>query len=129
MSKNQTPLQQSNQQQAEKSKRSFRPAKKLTIPLFSLSHTPIMLIEVLGEMYEAEMSIGEASDKAGKPTVCLVLNLDTDSEGLLICNEIVKSSFIKVEGGYVNKVFRLEAGSIREGKRYRDIDITLMEED
>lgn len=112
-----------------KAKRKFKAAQRLTIPLFSLSHTPLMLVEVKAEMYEADMSIGEVSEKAGKPTVCLVLNLDTEMEGLLICNEIVKSTFMRVPDGYVGKVFRLEAGQIRDGKKYRDIDIVLMEEE
>lgn len=109
--------------------RKFKASQRLTIPLISVAHTPLLMVEILGEMYEADMDLGSSAEKAGKPTLCRVFNLDTESDGLLICNEIIRSSFLKVEPTYVRRVFQIKAGDIRPDKRYRDIDVTLMEEE
>ncbi|MDR5730671.1 MAG: hypothetical protein RB191_24945 [Terriglobia bacterium] len=118
-----TPLMANNAKHAVK----LRVARKLNTRLISLAHVKLLTCQVLGEMYEADMQLGNFGDAEGKPTVCRVADLDAGDEGLLICNEIIKSSLLKVEGGYVGQYFQLRAGDIREGKRYRDIDISLME--
>lgn len=110
-------------------KRKFRPVKRLTLPLFSMAHLKILTCEVLEGFYEAEISTGLGKEATAKPYVCKVCNLDTDEQGLLIANAIIRSAFEGVEGGYVGKVFQLRSGEIRDGKKYRDIDIVLMQED
>lgn len=113
----------------QKPRRKLKPKQRLTIPLLSMAHLKILTCEVLGEMYTADIVLGIGKEAEGKPTVVKVFDLDTESEGLLICNEIIKSAFIKATDGYVGKFFQLRSGEIRDGKRYRDIDIVLMEED
>lgn len=125
-----TPLDQNNQQaQQSKAKRKFRAKQRLTLPLLSIAHTPIMMVQVIEAMYLADITVGVGKEAEQKPTVCKVLSLDTETEGLLICNKIIQSALEKVEGGYVGKVFSLRGQDIRDGKRYRDVDIVLMEED
>lgn len=75
------------------------------------------------------MEIGGNGEKAGKPTLAKVLNLDTNETGLLIANSIIVSTLEQVEGGYVGKCFRIQDAGTREGKRYRDVLIDLLEED
>lgn len=85
--------------------------------------------QVLSAPYTAEDITGMGAETNTKPTVCRVLNLDTDEQGLLVVNAIIASAFAKVEGGILNKYFQLRGGDIREGKKYRDITVTLMEID
>jgi hypothetical protein len=84
---------------------------------------------VLEGFYIGDITTGMGKEADNKPTLVKVLNLDTNEIGLLIANSIIKSTFEAVEGGYVGKVFQLRAGDIRDGKKYRDIDIVLMEEE
>lgn len=112
-----------------KNNRKFRVKETLTIPLLSVAHKGIITAQILGQMYIGDMEIGQFGENAGKPTLCKVLDLDDEKQGLLICNEIIKSSLERVDGGYIDKVFQFRAGEIREGKRYRDIEVLLMEEE
>lgn len=109
--------------------RKFKAPKRLTLPLFSIAHTKILMLEFLSEFYEGDMEIGATGDKASKPTLAKVLNLDTNEQGLLIANSIIVSTLEQVAGGYLNKCFRIQDAGTREGKRYRDILIDLMEEE
>lgn len=93
-----------------------------------MAHKGLLACLVKGEMYQAEMSLGNFGESESMPTVVLITDLDTYEDGLLICNEIIKSSFVKVAGGYVGRAFLLKAGEIRPDKRYRDIEVSLMEE-
>lgn len=72
----------------------------------------------------------DLGDKAydSKPTLCPIINYDEDGkEGLLICNAVIKSTLEKVDGGYIGKYFSFRDGGPKEGKKYRTVDIALLE--
>lgn len=72
----------------------------------------------------------DLGDKAydSKPTLCLITNYDDDSkQGFLICNAVMKSTLEKVEDGYLGKYFSFRDGGPKEGKKYRTVDIALLE--
>lgn len=61
------------------------------------------------------------------PTVCLVHDLDSRLDCLLVVNAIIASAFQRSGYPVTGKFFKFVAGTIREGKAYRDIDVTEME--
>ena len=105
----------------------FREKQRLTLPVFSLAHTPIMVIKILSEPHEADFIIEVAGKKDSKPTVIECLNLDTDERGLLIVNAIMASAFLKAQPPLTGRYFKLTSRNIREGKKYRDIDVVELE--
>lgn len=107
----------------------LKPSRKLSLPLFSIGHSLILTVKIIASMFEGDMSLGDFGDVESKPTLCHVLNCDTGQEGFLICNAVIKSTLEKLEGGYVGRYFQFRDGGKAEGKRYRTVDITLMEEE
>lgn len=101
--------------------------RRLTVPLVSMAHTPILVCLVKGEPVTMHITTGVGKEKSADPTVVPIVNLDTGEDGLLICNTIILSAFSKIEGGVTGKYFSLRSSGIRDGKAYRDIDIVEME--
>lgn len=110
-------------------KRRLKAKRRLTVPLVSMAHTPILVCLVEGEPVTMHITTGVGKEKSADPTVVPILNLDTGEDGLLICNTIILSAFSKIEGGVTGKYFSLRSSGIRDGKAYRDIDIVEMEMD
>lgn len=100
---------------------------RVTKPLVSMAHIQEFFCKVLSEMRESDMEL-ETSGKKGKAQVIDVIDLSTGDEAILICNTIMQSSFAKLEGGIVGRCFLLKAGGIKEGKKYRQIDVYEIDE-
>lgn len=92
-----------------------------------MAHTIRLVVEVLEEPKEAEFIVELPGKKDSKPTVIKVRNLDTGEIGLLIVNAIIGSALQRVEKPLIGKYFQFSARDIREGKKYRDIDVVEME--
>jgi hypothetical protein len=100
--------------------------QRLTLPVFSLAHTPIMIIKALEDPHEADFVVEIEGKKDSKPTILTVLNVDTNEVGHLICNTIMLSAFQRSGYPLTGKYFKLTGGDIREGKRYRTVDVMEM---
>lgn len=129
-----TPLQQKLRQQNHIPSSTYvapalRVAKKLSLPLYSVAHMHTLTARSIEPMFEGDMSLGDFGDADSRPTLMRVLNCDDGNEGFLICNAVIKSTLEKIEGGYVGKYFQFRDGGKAEGKRYRTVDIALMEPD
>lgn len=107
----------------------LKAAKALTVPLLSIAHSLILTVQATGEIFKSDIEIKAINSKDPFPLVLPCINLETQENSLLISNAIIVSTLNKVEGGYIGKYFRFEAGNIRDGKTYRDCKITLMELD
>jgi hypothetical protein len=114
---------------SESQRPKLKVAKVLTLPLLSIAHSLILTVQITGELFKSDIEIKAINSKDPYPTVAPCINMDNGEKSLLIANAIIVSTLGKIEGGYVGKYFRLEAGNIREGKTYRDVRMTLMEED
>jgi hypothetical protein len=110
-------------------KRTLRPKSHLTIPLISMAHLPTLTCKVLGEPYIDQKITALGKDTKTAPTVILVLNLDTNQEALLVVNTLIASAFERAGSPLTGRYFQFLAKGIRDGKNYRDIDVTEMEWD
>lgn len=97
------------------------------MPLFSVAHSLLITARIEALMFEGDMSLGDFGDAESKPTLVHITNMDDGVQGFLICNAVIKSTLEKLEGGYVGKYFQFRDGGKAEGKRYRTVDIALME--
>lgn len=110
----------------EPKKRHLVTKKHLTIPLVSMAHVPLLTAEILGEPYVDENIKALGKDTKVAPTVVLVMDLDDNTEKLLVVNAIIASALGKAGYPITGRFFQFRAGTIREGKAYRDIDVTEM---
>lgn len=129
---NPSPLQQNNLKHIQQStfvRPKLKQSRNLSLPLFSIAHSGIITCRVIGPMFEGDMDLGDRSYDS-KPTLCPIINFDEDGkEGWLICNAVIKSTLEKIDGGYIDKIFQFRDGGPKEGKKYRTVDISLMEEE
>lgn len=91
-----------------------------------MAHTPLLTCEILDEPHVDDKIKALGKDTQSAPTVVLVKDLDTDEQALLVVNTIIMSAFERSGLPVKGKVFQFRAGTIREGKTYRDIDVTEM---
>lgn len=127
-----SPLEQNNlkhQSQPLLNAPKLKLARSLSLPLFSIGHTPLITAKILAPIFTGDMSLGDFGEAESKPELCHIINYETSQEGFLICNAVIKSTLEKVDGGYVGKYFQFRDGGKREGKRYRTVEISLMEEE
>ena len=110
--------------QLAKGKRTLVAKQHLTIPLLSMAHLPTLTCKILSEPYRDEKITALGKDTKIAPTVILVYDLDAEKEGLLVVNAIIASAFERAGGSLTGRYFNFTAGTIREGKNYRDIDVT-----
>jgi hypothetical protein len=103
--------------------------KHLTIPLISMAHLPTLTCQILSEPYTDDKITALGKDTTTAPVVVLVRNLDTDQEALLVVNALIASAFQRAGGSLIGRYFQFIAGTVREGKNYRDIDVTEMQID
>jgi hypothetical protein len=101
--------------------------QRLTIPLISMAHLPILTCRIVGEPYQDDKIIAVGKDVKQAPTVVRVFNLDTNDEALLVVNALIASAFERAGYPLTGRYFQMRAGTIREGKNYRDIDVSEME--
>lgn len=101
--------------------------KHLTIPLISMAHLPILTALILGEIYTEDKIKAAGKDVQVAPKVILVRNLETNEDALLVVNAIMASAFERAGSPLTGRIFQFRAGTIRDGKTYRDIDVTEME--
>lgn len=107
----------------------FEVIGRVTKPLLSMKHQPLLYVKILSEPAESDIVIGETRGKE-KMKVAEVVNLLTGEESLLICSTVVLSTFEKLKGdnpdapvSIVGRCFKLKSGDIKEGKKYRTVDI------
>lgn len=112
----------------EKRKRKYKAVKQLTTPLWSMSHTPTLLIRAEGEPHEADFTLAIPGKPDSKPLVLGCCNLDTDEKGLLVLNALMSSALARA-GGLINgRIFEFKANGKKEGKDYLDVKVTEMDE-
>jgi len=109
--------------------RKLKVKKHLTIPLISMAHTPLLVARMLGEPYTDTHIITLGKDQDKPPLVILVYNFDNDREEILVINSLIASAFQRAEPPLKGRIFRFESRGIRDGKNYRDIDVSEMEEE
>jgi len=102
--------------------------QRLTIPLISMAHLPLLVARILSDPYQDEKITALGKDSAIAPTVVKIFNLDTQEEALLVVNVLIASAFERAGKPLVGRLFRFVGGEVRDGKRYRDIDVCEMEE-
>jgi hypothetical protein len=85
------------------------------------------MCRILGEPYQDEKITAAGKDQMMTPTVVKVLNLDTQSEALLVVNAIIASAFARAIPPLTGRYFQFKSSGIRDGKKYRDIDVCEME--
>lgn len=108
-------------------KRKLVAKQQLTIPLISMAHLPLLLCEALSEPYQDEQIAVMGTDNKSIPTVIKIRDLDDNEVKLLVVNTIIASAFQRAIPPLTGRFFLLKGGTIREGKRYRDINVTEME--
>lgn len=104
----------------------YRRKARLTLPIFSLVHTPVLQIEVTGAMH-GEVMPGLTGSEDREVIVMPVLKLDTGEEGMLIVPAMVQSALKKTGVDYVGKKYELVAGEKSPDKNYRPVDVYELE--
>lgn len=112
----------------EKKRPKYKPVKQLTIPLWSMSHTPTLLIRAEGEPHEADFTLAIPGKPDSKPLVLGCRNLDTDETGLLVLNTLMSSALTRAGGLLSGRIFEFKANGKKEGKDYLDVRVTEMGE-
>jgi hypothetical protein len=94
-----------------------------------MAHLPILVCRILGEPYQDDRIVALGKDSKTPPWVILVFDMDGDRECLLVVNAIIAAAFVRAGSPLAGRYFRFTAGSIRDGKNYRDIDVMELEWD
>lgn len=108
----------------------FTVKSAVTKPLFSLKHQPTLAVKITAAIMETDISFSEVQNTTQKPRVVECINLETGEEGMLIASAVVESSLMRnyADGSYVGKCFLFQAGTIKEGKKYRTVQVYEIEE-
>jgi hypothetical protein len=124
----------------------FRALKRLTRPVVAIGRVRQLALQCQSEMYERKMPLQGKGEVEQPTTVVDILDLETGEECLLICNALIKTAFERAcgkllppppaeagqeqallaprwESPLTGRYFAMQSGEIRDGKRYRDIDI------
>lgn len=111
----------------------FKVKKRLTRPVISIARYPELVVQVQGELKEIEMPVGGKKVEGQMTTVVDVLEIQTGTEVMLICNALIKSALERAAGDkkedgtptypLVGRFFAMRAGDIQDGKRYRLVDV------
>lgn len=110
-------------------KRTFDPTKMkvigtLTKSLFSIAHSKNLMVKVVSETYTQKLpNAGRAKAEETDTTMIDVINLETGEEGALICNALIVKAFETAKPPLIGRMFAIREGGIREGKKYRSIDM------
>lgn len=96
--------------------------------LISLAHTPHVRVKITGSSYRLHAPNLSKNDD-GAITVFPVENLDTGEIGLLMGNTVLENTLAKMEGGYVNKCWEIEASAPRDGQNYRPVKVYQLTEE
>lgn len=96
--------------------------RRVTTPLYSLTHNGPLYFRVEGEVVTGGMSAGR-TDKDKPMAVVPVVNLETGEEVALICPTVLESALMRTPGGYVGKPFYAIQGPRAPGKRYFQIEL------
>mgnify|MGYP000255302535 CR=1 FL=1 len=95
---------------------------RLTLPLFSLAHTPEMEIEVRGKFRRASMP-GLAKNDDGMVTLLPCIDLSSGEEGLLLAYTVVQSAIERSTDDYVGHQYKIVRGDKKPGKAYYDVEV------
>ena len=101
---------------------SKRKLRRLTLPLFSLKHTPKMEIEVTGAFHETRMP-GLSKNEDGMVTILPCIQMETGEEGLLLSYATVQSAIERSGTEYIGRKFLIERGDLEPGKDYYHVDV------
>lgn len=101
----------------------FTILRRLTKPILSMAHLKELAVELITEPYEAHIALPTRKEGAGPTKVVDVVNLETGEEGMLILGSLISSAFQRAGSPLKGRFFALRSGTIREGKRYRDVDV------
>ncbi len=96
--------------------------RRLTLPLFSLAHTPALNIEVTGQFRRASMP-GLSKNDDGMVTLLPCIDLDTGEEGLLLSYTVVESAITRSADDYVGRSYSIVRGAIAPGKAYYAVEV------
>lgn len=109
-------------------KKRYVEKQSLTLPLLSMAHLDTLFCKVLGEPYKADFEL--KSGNSEPPTVVRVLDLDNETQGLLICSAIIKSAFDRAGSPLTGRCFKLVSGGMKDGNQfsYRQVTISEFEE-
>ena len=107
--------------------KAYKQVKKLTRDIASIAY--------LGEAYilcESEMYTIDMDDPAGtgEKRPVLVIDCHDDDRGIdytLVCNSVIASSFNQLKEPLTGKLFHLRNCEIAPGKRYRKVEVSLVE--
>lgn len=104
---------------------SFKIKKRLTVPIISMAHTEQLFVEILNDI-ETRVIEGFGKGERGGVELLRIKNLQDNQEYDLVVSAVIKST-LQTAGDYVGKKYLFKAGLIREGKKYRTVDIYELE--
>lgn len=100
-----------------------RKAIVLTKPLVSMNHRKELICEITVEPYEMNIPTANLNGASGNTHVVDVIDSETAGEAILILTSVMKSALERAGGDLKGRIFRFQGGEIREGKRYRDVQV------
>jgi hypothetical protein len=102
----------------------FSVKKTLTKNLFSIAHSRQLIIKCTSEIYEQKLPVsGRAKQEDTDTKLVDIVNMETGDEGALICNALIVKAFETAGGSLTGRVFGIREGGIKEGKKYRSVDM------
>lgn len=99
----------------------------LSLPLISMAHRDVLVCQMMSEPYAADFEVGPSNEKP--PMLIRLLDLDTMTQSLLVCNALVLSALERAGGKLTGRYFRFMSGEMKQGKQftYREIRAEEME--
>lgn len=101
----------------------FSVSRRLTRPMISIGRKGMLAVAIMSEMYERDIPVAGKTELGQKTTLVEVTDLETGEESTLICNALIKSALERAVAPIAGRFFAMRAGEIRDGKRYRDVDV------
>lgn len=105
----------------------FRLKKKLTVSIVSIARQKELVMEARSEIREQPMPVAGLDNEHSSAYVIDGLNLMTGEEILLILNAVMLSALKRAGGELTGRYFSFRAGEIKDGKRYRLVDVIELE--
>jgi len=94
-----------------------------------MAHEALITAVMLSEPYQDEKIKSLGKDAGTVPTVVRIEDIDTGEEALLVVNTLMASAFERSGLPITGKIFQFRGGDLREGKTYRQVDVTEMREE
>lgn len=102
---------------------SFKPGRKLTLDLISISKLEEVIIGAQGELTVTELPSKFTENGKANAWTLDAFNVMTGEEFMLACNTVLASALRRAGEPLTGRYFAIRVGEIKPGKRYRTVEV------